>query len=68
MTEEESAPLLEYLYQYATRPENIYRHHWAVGDVLMWDNRCAMHYAVKDYDETTPRFLHRTVASGDRPR
>ena len=68
MTEEESAPLLEYLYQHATRPENVYRHRWAVGDVLMWDNRCAMHYAVKDYDESTPRFLHRTVASGDRPR
>lgn len=68
MNEEESAPILKYLYEQATRPENIYRHHWAKGDVLMWDNRCAMHYAVKDYDENMPRHLHRTTAAGDRPR
>jgi taurine dioxygenase len=68
MSESESAPVLKYLYEVATRPENIYRHRWAKGDVLMWDNRCAMHYAIKDYDETTPRYLHRTTAAGDRPR
>ena len=67
MTREESQPLLDYLYARATRHENIYRHKWQVGDVLMWDNRCAMHYAVRDYDETQPRYLHRTTASGDRP-
>lgn len=67
MTRAESAPLLDYLYAYATRHENLYRHHWRVGDVLMWDNRCTLHYAVRDYDETLPRLLHRTTASGDRP-
>ena len=67
MSESESAPILEYLHALATRPENIYRHQWAKGDVLMWDNRCAMHYAIKDYDETMPRYLHRTTAAGDRP-
>jgi alpha-ketoglutarate-dependent taurine dioxygenase len=35
--------------------------------VLMWDNRCAMHYAIMDYDEQTPRLMHRTTAAGDRP-
>jgi taurine dioxygenase len=68
MTDQESAPLLEYLYRHATRPEYVYRHRWSVGDVLMWDNRCSMHYAVKDYDEPTPRYLHRTIAEGERPR
>ena len=68
MSEAESAPILEYLYQLATRPENVYRHRWSPGDVLMWDNRCAMHYAIKDYDEHMPRHLHRTTAAGDRPR
>lgn len=67
MTREESAPLLEYLYDHASRHENIYRHHWRPGDVLMWDNRCTMHYAVRDYDESLPRFMYRTTASGDRP-
>ena len=68
MTVEESQPLLEYLYGRATRPENVYRHHWRQGDLLMWDNRCAMHYAVYDYDDTKPRLMHRTTAGGDRPR
>jgi taurine dioxygenase len=67
MTREESAPLLEFLYDHATRPENVYRHAWRRGDVVMWDNRCTMHYAVHDYDESTPRLMHRTTAAGDRP-
>lgn len=67
MTRAESAPLLALLYDRATRPENLYRHRWAAGDLLMWDNRCTMHYAVHDYDETTPRLMHRTTAAGDRP-
>ncbi len=68
MTVEESRPLLEYLYQRAARPENVYRHHWRQGDLLMWDNRCAMHYAVYDYDDKKPRLMHRTTAGGDAPR
>lgn len=68
MSEAESTPMLNYLYEQATRGENVYRHRWAKGDVLMWDNRCAMHYAIKDYDEHMPRYMHRTTAGGDRPR
>jgi len=67
MTREESAPLLGFLVRQATRPENVYRHRWAVGDLLMWDNRCTMHYAVRDYDEDMPRLMHRTTAGGERP-
>ena len=68
MTEEESQPLLDTLHAAATRPENVYRHHWRVGDVVMWDNRCAMHYAVMDYTEDMARLLHRTTAGGEVPR
>ena len=67
MSVEESAPLLTYLHEVATRPEHIYRHHWEPGDVLMWDNRCAMHYAIHDYDDSTPRLMHRTTAAGEIP-
>jgi taurine dioxygenase len=67
MTEEESRPLLDALYEIATRPENVYRHRWRPGDVVMWDNSCAMHYAVMDYTEDMPRLLHRTTAGGDVP-
>ncbi len=68
MTEDESRPLLESLHAVATRPENVYRHRWRAGDVVMWDNRCAMHYAVRDYTEDMVRLLHRTTAAGDVPR
>lgn len=67
MTMEESRPLLDLLMAHATRPENIYRHRWQAGDLLMWDNRATMHYAVRDYDESMPRRMHRTTAGGDRP-
>lgn len=66
-TPEESQPLLDMLTARATRPENVFRHHWRAGDVLMWDNRCVMHYAVRDYDDTMPRLMYRTTAAGDRP-
>jgi taurine dioxygenase len=64
---QESQPLLEYLAAQATRSENVFRHHWQVGDVVLWDNRCTMHYAVRDYDDTMPRYMHRTTAGGARP-
>jgi taurine dioxygenase len=67
MTAEESRPLIDMLTAHATRPENVYRHRWQAGDVLMWDNRAAMHYAVRDYDESMPRLMHRATAAGDRP-
>jgi taurine dioxygenase len=44
-----------------------YRHQWAPGDVIMWDNRCTLHYAVHDYGEA-PRVMHRTTVAGDVPR
>jgi len=67
MTAQESEPILNYLYSVATRAEHVYRHRWSVGDVVMWDNRCVMHYGVHDYDDKVPRLMHRTTAAGDRP-
>jgi taurine dioxygenase len=67
MTREESAPLLAWIADWSTKHHNIYRHRWQAGDVLMWDNRVVMHYAVHDYDDSFPRLMHRTTAAGDRP-
>ena len=67
MTDEESRVILDVLYASAIQPENIYRHRWHPGDVVIWDNRSVMHYAVRDYTEDMPRKMHRTTAGGEVP-
>jgi len=57
----ESRALLDFLFAHMTQPEFIYRHRWSVRDLVMWDNRCTMHYAIADYDEVGERYMHRTT-------
>ena len=66
MTAEESLPLLNYLYAHSTQPDNVHRHHWSNGDVVMWDNRCTLHYAVHDYGVEV-RDIHRISIKGTAP-
>jgi len=65
-TEEESAELLQYLFSIQTQHELCCRHRWQVGDLALWDNRCALHYPVNDYHGYR-RLLHRVTLKGDRP-
>ena len=67
MTEEESRPLLRYLFEHSVRPEFTCRFQWRVGSVALWDNRCAMHNPVNDYHGHT-RTMHRITLGGDTPR
>ena len=64
LTEAESKPLIDYLNQYATQPEFVYRHQWRENDLLVWDNRCTMHQALGDFDEAQLRHLERTTVMG----
>jgi taurine dioxygenase len=66
MTEEETAPLLDFLVDHAVRPENMCRFRWTPGAVAFWDNRCTMHYAVNDYHGQR-RHMRRVTVDGDRP-
>lgn len=63
MTPAESRPVFDYLYELSINPDNVYRHTWAPGDVVCWDNRCAMHYGVHDYGDVE-RTLHRVTVGG----
>lgn len=67
MPDEESEPILDFLFRHSTRPEFAYRHKWRVGDLIFWDNRCTMHYALADYDFSVRRHMHRTTIAGDEP-
>ena len=63
-TAEESAPLLHFLYQHASRPEFGYRFQWSDGSLAFWDNRCTWHQAVNDYHGAR-RLLHRITLEGE---
>jgi taurine dioxygenase len=65
-TEEESRPLLTYLYEHATKPEYSCRFRWETNSLALWDNRCAMHKAINDYMGQR-RIMHRVAAEGDQP-
>jgi taurine dioxygenase len=67
MTEEESAPLLAYLFRHQTRPEFTCRFRWRKGSLAFWDNRAAQHNAVNDYHGFR-RVMERITLRGDRPR
>jgi taurine dioxygenase len=64
LTDEESQPILNYLFKLSTVQENVYRHVWRNGDSVLWDNRCVMHIALADYDENEIRTMHRTTLKG----
>jgi len=67
MTVEESEPLINYLSDFAVRPEFTCRVRWQRETLAMWDNRCTNHFAVDDYHGKARR-MHRITLEGDRPR
>ena len=62
-TEQESRPLLEYLYSVATREAHICRFDWAPGSIAFWDNRATWHFAQNDYAGHR-REMHRITIAG----
>jgi len=66
-TEEESAPLLAWLFAHQVKPEFTCRFAWSPGSIALWDNRCVQHNPVNDYHGHR-RVMHRITLRGDRPR
>lgn len=63
---DEGRALLDELLEHATRADKVYRHHWAVGDTVIWDNRGVLHRAAP-YDPGSQREMLRTTVLGDEP-
>ncbi|MGY0499465.1 TauD/TfdA dioxygenase family protein [Nocardia sp. FBN12] len=62
----ESRELLDDLLRRCTAPDRVYRHTWAVGDTVIWDNRGVIHRAAP-YPAGSPREMLRTTVLGEEP-
>ena len=67
MTEAESAPLLDFLFDHQVRPEFTCRFRWQPGSLAFWDNRRVLHNPVNDYHGFR-RVMHRVTLAGTPPR
>lgn len=70
MTERESAPLINFLYEHATQSQFGCRLHWQKGSLALWDNRFSLHHAVADYFGEVAkhrRIMRRATIEGEVP-
>ncbi|MCD2196914.1 TauD/TfdA family dioxygenase [Actinomycetospora endophytica] len=62
MGEEEAADTVTALLEHSTRDDNVHRHAWRPGDVVIWDNGAVMHRA--DHDGVVGhRVMHRGMVA-----
>ena len=55
--------LIQQCYEHSIQEQNIYRHTWQAGDIVVWDNGCTLHKA--DHSKVDGnRVLHRGLCLG----
>lgn len=64
---EEGRALLAELLEIASPPTAVFSHEWRQGDVIVWDNRCALHRATPYDSQKYRRLMQRTTIAGDGP-
>ena len=62
-----SRNLIDMLINFSTQEQFTYQHKWNVGDMVLWDNRSAMHRGMAFDDQNAKRRLHRTTIAGTGP-
>ena len=66
LPQEESDELLSFLFDHQEQRQFVYEHVWRPGDLLMWDNRCALH-ARTDFSAGERRLMRRVTILGEKP-
>ncbi|KAM3576691.1 hypothetical protein VYU27_001493 [Nannochloropsis oceanica] len=67
MTDEESRPILQHLFEIMTRSELQCRVRYEKDTLVLWDNRCVGHQAIRD-NTRQRRVMRRVEIRGDLPR
>lgn len=63
LRDEQAQPILARLLRTAIAPERVYRHHFQVGDLVIWDNRSMIHRA-QGFDGKHARVMHHVRIAG----
>jgi alpha-ketoglutarate-dependent taurine dioxygenase len=66
MAKDEAKALIGRLLSVCVEPSRVYRHHWSVGDLLIWDNRSMLHRA-QGFDRRFARVMHHVRIAGFEP-
>jgi taurine dioxygenase len=66
LPDDESAHILNFLFQHQLQDKFRYKHQWSPGDVLMWDNIGTIHNAVADYRPDEQRLIKRCQVMADK--
>ena len=64
---DEARELIDALVAHASQPEFVYQHQWRVGDLVLWDNRAALHRGMGFDHINYKRRMHRTTVAGTGP-
>lgn len=63
---DESARMLDFLFEFQLRPEFRYTHVWTENDLLVWDHIGTIHRAIADYGPDEIRLMRRCQVMADR--
>jgi len=61
---DESEALLDAVWAHCCQDRYIWEHRWAVGDLLVWDNRCTMHHR-NAFPPDSRRLMHKSITAGE---
>ncbi|MBV1797714.1 TauD/TfdA family dioxygenase [Siccirubricoccus sp. G192] len=66
LDEAESQRMLDFLFAHQLQQKYLYAHHWAVGDLLIWDHIGTLHNAIPDYGPEEHRLMLRCQVMAEK--